>query len=299
MIGKGDPLNADTFRFHVGNFSCIVLQDAAPIYALETLFANVPKRQYGPLLRSCGEDPENIILPYTSLLIDAGRELLLVDTGTGSLAGKEGGRLLDNLRAEGIDPHDIEIVVISHAHPDHVGGILTADDKLAFPNARYIIFRQEWDFWMSNPNLDGLLVDDASKQGMLSSARNSLSRIEERVDRLREDTEILPGITAIQAFGHTPGHMAVEVTSAGDELLFVADALLHPLNLQFPHARAVFDHQPEAMVATRLRLLQQAAKKNCMVSATHFAFPGLGRVVSEETGWQWRPISTVNQGKSA
>jgi glyoxylase-like metal-dependent hydrolase (beta-lactamase superfamily II) len=291
-------LHSDTFRFRVGEFLCTAVRDAAPLYPLDTLLTNVPKERRKSLLRSRGEDPEQIPLPYTCLLIDTARAFVLVDTGMGAPAGDaDKGKLLDILRAEGIDSRQIETVVISHAHPDHVGGIATEGDTLAFPNARYVMFRQEWDFWMVNPDLAGLPLDDTIKQSMLSSARTNLSRIEAQIDLLRERTEILPGITAVPAFGHTPGHMALEISSADAELLFVADALLHPLNFEFPEARAVFDHQPETMVATRLRLLQQAAGRQCLISTTHLPFPGVGHVVPQGNTWSWRPVTNVGESR--
>lgn len=278
----------------------MLIRDAAPRYLLETLLTNLPKQAYQPVLRQRGENPDEVDLPYTCLLIQTGSKLVLVDTGMGSDPGDaERGKLLDHLRAEGIDPSEIGTVVISHAHPDHVGGILAADGMLVFPSARYAMFQQEWDFWMANPGLEELPLDEDVRQEMVSIARKTLERIEGQVNLLHRETAILRGIVAVPAFGHTPGHMALGIRSSGEELLFVADAILHPLNLEFPQARAVFDHQPETMAATRLRLLQQAAKKRCLLSATHFPFPGLGRVVSEDGVWQWQPVSTVVQGKTA
>jgi glyoxylase-like metal-dependent hydrolase (beta-lactamase superfamily II) len=285
-------VKSETFRFQVGEFSCIALRDHAFRYPLPMFLTNLTKEQYQPWLRQRGEDLEEVELPYISLLIHTGRQKVLVDTGIGTdAAGPVPGKLLHLLRAEGIEPREIDTVILSHAHSDHVGGILDEAGKPAFPRARHVMFQKEWDYWMANPGLSELPVDESFKQKLLASVRKNLPPIQGQLDLLREETEVLPGITAKAAFGHSPGHMALEVSSAGEQLLFVADALILPLNLEFPEVRGVTDHQPEQMVSTRRRLLNQAAQGKAMVSTSHFPFPGLGHVAPKGDVWDWRPIS--------
>ena len=293
-------MNFETFRFHVGGFSCMAIRDAANRYPLGMFLTNLPKERYELLFRQRGEDPEEVELPYTCLVIETGGERLLIDTGMGSnsfIPGK--GKLLVHLRAEGTPPEEIDTVIISHAHPDHIGGILTEHGELAFPKARYMMFKEEWNFWMSNPSLAELPVDQSFKDGMLASARRNLLPIQGKLDVLERETQILPGVSAIHAFGHSPGQMAVEVSSCGERLLFVADALILPLNLEFPEARGVTDHQPEAVLATRLQLLRKAAAEKSLVSASHFPFPGVGRVVSKGARWEWQPIPAAGESRAA
>jgi glyoxylase-like metal-dependent hydrolase (beta-lactamase superfamily II) len=284
-------MNCETFRFHVGGFSCIAIRDAANRYPLGMFLTNLPKERYEPRLRQRGEDTEEIELPYTCLVIETGRERVLVDTGMGSnsfIPGK--GNLLVQLCAEGIQPEEIDTVMISHAHPDHIGGVLTVDGKLAFPNARYVMFRKEWDFWMSSPSLAELPVDESFKKNMLDCARRNLPGIQPQLDLVYPDTEIVPGITAIAAFGHSPGQMGLEISSGEQRLLFVADAIVHPLHLEYPETIGVTDHRPGEMVSTRIRLLEKATRENVLVSTSHFDFPGLGHVIPTGESWEWRPI---------
>src|SRR5436853_3986611 len=126
-------MKSETFRFQVGNFSCTAFQDDAPRYPIAMFLTNLAKERYEPALLQLGEDPQHIDLPYTCLFINTGRERLLVDTGIGvdSLRPTQG-RLLPLLRAEGIEPHEIGTVVLSHGHPDHVGGSLNEDGQPAF-----------------------------------------------------------------------------------------------------------------------------------------------------------------------
>jgi glyoxylase-like metal-dependent hydrolase (beta-lactamase superfamily II) len=292
-------MKSETYHFQVGSFSCVAIQDDAPLYPIAMFLTNLPKERYQPELLQRGEDTENVHLPYTCLFIDTGRERLLVDTGIGvDSARPSQGRLLPLLRAEGVEPHEIGTVILTHGHPDHVGGCLDETGRPAFHNARYVMLRQEWDFWMSNPSLAELPVDDSFKKNMLASAQKNLPGVQSQLDLVEPDTEIVPGITAIAAFGHSPGQMALEISSGKPQLLFVADAIVLPLHLEYPEAIGMTDHQPESMVETRIRLLEKAAREKALVSTSHFAFPGLGRVVPKGESWQWQPMLATRASKS-
>src|SRR5207302_10520817 len=117
----------------------------------------------------------------------------------------------------------------------------------AFPKARYVMFQKEWEFWMAGPSLAELPVDESFKAAMLASARKNLPPVQQQLDLLQPETEILSGISAIAAFGHSPGQMGLEISSAGQQLLFVADAIILPLNFEYPEACGVTDHQPVQM----------------------------------------------------
>ena len=284
-------MKTETFRFQVGSFSCIAIKDDAPRYPLGMFLTNLAKERYEPGLLQRGEDPEYIDLPYTCLFIDTGRERLLVDTGIGVDSSRPTqGKLLPLLRAEGIEPREIGTVILSHGHPDHVGGSLNEAGQPAFPNARYVMFRKEWDFWMSYPSLAELPVDESFKKSMLASAQKNLPGVQAQLDLVEPDAEIVPGITAIAAFGHSPGQMALDISSAEQRLLFVADAIVHPLHLEYPETIGMTDHQPSQMVETRIRLMEKAAREGSLVSTSHFAFPGLGRVVPKGESWQWQSM---------
>ena len=293
-------MKSETFRFRVGSISCIVIQDDAPRYPIGMFLTNLAKERYEPGLLQQGEDPQYIDLPYTCLFINTGRERLLVDTGMGVDSSRPAqGRLLPLLRAEGIEPREIGTVILSHGHPDHVGGNLDEAGKPAFPNARYVMFRKEWDFWMSNPSLAELPVDESFKKGMLASAQKNLPGVQAVLDLVDPDTEIVSGIHAVAAFGHSPGQMALEISSAEQRLLFVADAIVHPLHIEYPETVGMTDHLPSQMVETRMRLLAKAAREKSLVSTSHFAFPGLGRVVPKGKSWQWQPISATHASESS
>jgi glyoxylase-like metal-dependent hydrolase (beta-lactamase superfamily II) len=284
-------MNSDTFRFQLGKFSCIAIKDGVARYPIAMFLTNLTKDRYERELFQRGEDPLQFEIPYTCLFIDTGRDWVLVDTGIGvDYPGPSGGRLLSLLRSEGIEPREIGTVVLSHGHPDHVGGNLDGAGKPAFANARYVMLRAEWDFWSSKPTLAELPVDDSFKQAMLASAQKNLLGVEDQLDLLEPETEIVPGIVAIAAFGHSPGQMGLEISSSGQRLLFMADALVVPLHLDYPDSIGATDHRPGEMVATRIKLLEKAVRDKSLVSISHFAFPGLGYVAAKGNHWEWKTL---------
>jgi glyoxylase-like metal-dependent hydrolase (beta-lactamase superfamily II) len=250
--------------------------------------ANLPRAVYEPWLVSRGEEVEYIDLPYLCLLVNTGRERILIDTGNGRAAPETPGRLRELLRAQGLDPGSISTVILSHAHGDHIEGCLDEQGRPAFPNARYVLSRAEWDYWTNQPSMHDLPVDQAFKDAMLESALRNLSGLRAVIDLAPPDAEVVPGVTLTPAYGHSPGHVAVRVESAGQELLFLADAVVHPLHVEYPDTLGVTDHEPVATVATRRRLLEYASKQGCMTGTSHFPFPGLGRIVANGATWEWR-----------
>jgi len=217
------------------------------------------------------------------LLVDNGETTLLIDTGVGSEISV-GGNLLRQLVEVGYPAETIDMVFLTHGHPDHIGGCTDINGMLVFENARYLMGKKEYEFWTSSENLASL------GEMMGRFARKNLSAIQEHVQLLEGDEEVLPGVKALKAFGHTPGHLGLEIRSQGQMLLNLADVALHPLHLEYPEWYAKVDIQPERMVATRHDLLEQAAKIGAKVLLFHFDFPSIGYVMQDGDTWRWRSV---------
>lgn len=292
-------MNTEIYRFKVGDFECMAVSDGTLTYAppifpppVAFLFANAPKELLDRALSEHSIQPEQWrawVSPYICVTVNTGRHRVLVDTGADGLDPNTG-RLLRNLQAEGIGPGDIDTVILTHGHPDHIGGNTDAKGKPTFRKARYVMWKDEWNFWTSEQAEDKL--DEHVREVLLAFARNNLPPIQRQLDLIQHEAEIVPGIRAVAAPGHTPGHMALAISSKGEQLLCISDTFLHPIHIEHPEWHAAIDMAPEKLMNTRHLLLKKVATEKALMLAFHFPFPGLGHIVQKEEGWRWQPLGT-------
>src|SRR5271157_5793859 len=277
-------------RFEVGSIRCTVLTDGYASNPLEWFFPDADPGELAAALQNRGLPVDRVLSPYTCLLVETGRRVILVDTGGGP-STVTSGAIAARLELAGIRLKDVDTVVLTHAHPDHIGGAIDARGRPTFPNACYMISELEQEFWMTpRADLSGMRLPHDVKCSMQATARHCLAALHFQIEPIDRETEIAPGVRAIPAPGHTPGHLALLIASGGEQLLNLGDAAVHPLHLEEPRWQNGFDLAAERAVTTRQELLRRAAAGNMHLMAFHFPFPSVGRVAARsQGGWDWFP----------
>jgi len=281
-------MNSSSFHFKVGKFKCMAISDGSiPITnPAQVLFMNAPEKQLSQALRSSNFQGEGFLEVFTCLLIQTGEHSVLVDTGLGLIDSvPTSGKLLQNLHAEGIEPDEIDTVIISHAHGDHIGGNTDSNGQATFPQAEYYMRKEEWDFWTSEATLT-----NPKFKWMTDFADKNLLQIRDRFHLLSHDIEIVPGVNTLFAPGHTPGNMALVIKSGVEQLLYLGDIVLHPIHLEHPDWYSEPDCLPKKVVLTRRLLLEHAAIDHSLIFAYHLNFPGLGYAIAQEENWKWQAV---------
>jgi glyoxylase-like metal-dependent hydrolase (beta-lactamase superfamily II) len=288
------------YDFQVGEIACTSISDGQMVYGppmlpppTQLLFPSAPKDRLNVVLADLNVDPEQWpewVNPYTCLLVNTGDHRVLVETGAGGLA-PETGKLLQGLGAAGLGPEDIDLIVLTHAHYDHLGGNTDAEGKVLFENARWIMSATEWHFWMDGEAERAWPADvfPELKAMTIGIAQQNLGPLKDRVRLVQGQEEIIPGLEVISTPGHTPGHLAVVVSSNGEKLFCLGDICLHEGHMREPDWAAAFDMVPPLVAGTRRSILAEATQEKARVMAYHFPFPAVGRVSPIEAGWRWLP----------
>jgi len=272
-------------RFVLGDAEITVVSDGPlPLGDPSGTFTGVPKEEVKKMLADNFLNPDNVVLEQNSPVVNMGNKLVLFDTGMGTSKafGPTTGQQQKNMLAAGIKPEDIDAVVCSHAHIDHIGGIVGANDKPLFPNAQVYIAQSDFDYWTDEGKLGSPLKD------FVIHARKNLLPVKDRLVFFKDGQEFLPGIQAIAAPGHTVGHSIFMVTSAGKSFAFLGDLSHHSvLLLEKPRMEFSYDTDPKQAAASRVRLLEMLAANKIPVMSYHFAWPGYGHVIKVGDGFRY------------
>ncbi len=282
------------YRVMVGDFEVTSISDGTVALDVAKLLLESPARTNAALKKSFEASP--LETSVNAFLVNTGSKLVLIDTGAGTLFGPTLGKLLANLRAAGYQPEQIDDILLTHMHPDHVGGLI-GSGALAFPNATIHADKRDSDYWLSQANLDK--APTASK-GFFQGAMASLNPYVAAGKYQPFDTngDLVPGIRSIATYGHTAGHTSYEVESKGQQLMIVGD-LIHVAAVQFdnPAVTIAFDSDANEAAASRKKVFGDIAASGAMVAAAHLQFPGLGHLHAAGKSWQWIPVNYTTQLK--
>jgi glyoxylase-like metal-dependent hydrolase (beta-lactamase superfamily II) len=284
------------YRYKVGTIECTSINDGARTFPLpDTFVKNVKKEEVLAATEAAYMPKGMVTVPFNPQLVNTGGKLVLIDCGSGMAAHEQTkgavGRMMQNLAAAGVDPKSIDVVLMSHLHPDHTNGIRAADGSMAFPNAEIMVPTKDWEFWMSEENAAKAQSNEMMK-GYFANVKKIYAGIESKVTKYDWGKEVAPGITSIAVAGHTPGHTAFAVASGGSKVLIQSDVTNIPeLFLRNPDWHVAFDTDPVAAQETRHKFYDMAAAEKATVVGFHFAFPSIGHVEKDGTKYRLIPVA--------
>jgi len=274
------------YRFKVGSFTVTTVHDGFVARPLEGFVRNAPLVEVQGVLRDAFLPTDRMVIPFTVTFLDTGRDLVVFDSGNGvTPAGATIGRMITNMQAAGIDPAKVTRVVMSHFHGDHVNGLLNAEGLAAFPNAEVIVPEAEIAWWGDATN------ETRSPEGQRANFANSARRLAPYAARMRRvgpDSEVIPGVRSVAAYGHTPGHTCYHIADGTEQMMFVADTTNRPeLLARRPEFHIIFDFDAAAAEATRRRIYDRVATDRIRITGYHFPFPANGYLAKEGSGYRF------------
>jgi len=282
------------YRMKVGDLEVTALFDGAAVFDLHWL--NGKKVTMDRVKKSLQEDPHLLDVGDTGFLVNTGKQLILVDAGAGTWYGGGAlGRLADSLRSAGYAPEEVDRVLITHLHSDHVGGLTTQDGKRVFPNAEVFVAKAESDFWLS-PEIAAKAPKDAQPFFQSAQAIAAPYIKAGKWHTFSGSEAIVDGVRFVSLHGHTPGHTGYEFSSKGQKILFWGDTVhAQIVQLRHPDTTVAFDIDHPAAAATRDQLLPTLAREAAVIAGPHMPFPGLGRLRKDGNGYIWAPVVFTDQ----
>jgi glyoxylase-like metal-dependent hydrolase (beta-lactamase superfamily II) len=272
-------------RMSVGALEIIFLSDGSLELPVSFALPDRPAAEIAALFAPHGLSTDRLTPPLNVVMVRAGDEATLIDAGSGANFMATAGRLPAALDTAGIDREIVTRIVLTHAHPDHLWGVIDEFDEEAFPNARYLISQGEWDYWTDPDTVSR--VPEAAK-GMAAGAARILGRIAEKTERLGDGAAVAPGMTYISTPGHTPGHMSVLIEDGAERMMVLGDAVSHAvISFERPDWHNGADVDRDQGAATRKRLLDMLAGEGMPIAGYHLPEPGLGRVERNGTAYRF------------
>jgi glyoxylase-like metal-dependent hydrolase (beta-lactamase superfamily II) len=284
------------YRYKVGSYDCISINDGARTFPMpEKFVTNIPKEKALAAGEAAYMPKGMVTIPFNPQLINTGSKLILIDAGNGAANFEPSkgavGRTMTNLSAAGVDPKKIDVVLLSHLHPDHINGIRNADGSMAFPNAEIMAPATDWQFWMNEENA-AKAQSNQMMANFFAAAKKAFAGIESKVTKFEWGKEVAPGITSIASPGHTHGHTSFAVASGNSKVLIQADVCNIPeFFLRNPDWHVAFDAEPDVAQKTRHKFYDMAAAEKATVVGFHFGFPSIGHVEKDGKGYRLIPAA--------
>ena len=286
---------AGWYRYKVGNHEITVATDGVNRFRFPDGFVankNRDEVNAGIAQFYMGVEKDHVAIPYSPIVVNTGSKLVVIDTGTGEANFERSkgaaGQFHGNLKASGIDRNQVDTVVISHFHGDHINGLLGTDNKLAFPNAEVLVPAAEWKYFMDDAEM-GKQTSDRMK-GVFTNARRVFDALGRKVTQYEPGKEIAPGITSVATYGHTPGHMSYVVSSGNSKVYVQSDVTNIPLFARNPGWHLFFDQDAQMAEATRRKFYDQVSSEKALLQAFHYPFPALAYIEKTGTGYREVPV---------
>ncbi|MBB3773953.1 glyoxylase-like metal-dependent hydrolase (beta-lactamase superfamily II) [Angulomicrobium tetraedrale] len=283
------------YRYKVGDIEVTVVNDGVRTFPLPDGFVkNASRDEINAALTAGFQPKDTLSIQFNPLLIQSGGKLTLIDTGNGPQTGNSTvGKLPANLNWAGVKAADIDSVVITHFHADHINGLRTAEGALAFPNAEILVPAAEWAYWTDEGEISRA---PEGRKAAFENVRRVFKDIDSRVKRYEWDKEVVPGLTAVNAVGHTPGHTALVLASGNDKLFIQADTTNIPILFAAnPEWQVQFDMDPAKAIETRRRIYDMVATERLQLTGYHYPFPATGFIEKAGNGYRvvpatWNPV---------
>ncbi len=287
---EADLMAKGFYTFKVGDIEVTTVSDGEWLKPHDPDFIkNATVEETKAALAAAGLPTDNVRIPFTVTVVKTGGKTIMFDAGTGAQLAPTAGKLAANMAAAGIDPKKIDMVVVTHFHPDHVFGLMEKDTNAqVYPDAEIIVPNAEYAFWTDPATIAKL---PERRQGLAKRIQATMPKWS-NLTRIDDGAEVAPGIVAVAAHGHTPGHTTYLVGSGKDQLLVLADITNIPaLFVKNPGWHAVFDSDPQAAEASRRRMFDRVIADKAIMTGYHYGMPGAGRIEKDGNGYAFVPLA--------
>lgn len=280
-------------EIHLGEIDILIFSDGQMVFDTPqpTFAPAVPKAEFEAASQKLHLRKDAIDLGINITLVKTSKKIILIDAGMGKHFGNSQGKLLENLISAGISPDSITDILVTHAHRDHIGGLVTKDGKIIFPNAKYHISKEEYSFWMSdNPDFSHSKLSSELIKGTIAFTKKILQAIDKNIVVFNSGDTLFSLIKTELAAGHTPGHTMYSISSEGKSIKNIVDVFHTTLMVSEPEWGVSLDVNFELGIQTRTQVLQECFVNKTLVMSSHLPWPGLG-YIDKRDKYYWSPLN--------